>query len=776
ARGFTRFTEQDDFGPGVLGSNGFALSELGETVYLSSATGGLRKGVKFGAAERAVSFGRWTRSDGETDFTALESPTPNASNSVPGVGPVVISEIMYNPAAGGHEFIELCNATTEPVPLYGLQSPSVSWELDGAVEYTFPSMITLQAGEYILITGIEPETFRELHGINASVRIFGPFGGDLNNGGESVKLYKPGGPEPDGSVPRLLVDRVQYDDDIPWPEPADNGGASLERISCVGYGNEPTNWLAVTLGGTPGASNNIAARPGIGFRIAEQTVHESHVTLQIELTLFPPTSELIMLQASVLDATATRNTDFSFDDPTVVFWPHETNRTIELTVLDDTVAGGEADETVTLALERLSGNARFEGRNRFTLTIVDDDTVNLPWPGIDPAGTTTFLKARAVTMWTTVPGGVVRYTDDGSEPDINSRLYTGPILIEESTRLRAAVFLGSAHRGASLSARLLKQPLPVEWQAPPLPAHVMEVAADAENADGEEESASPHLVSLHRNDIRLGDPTYRTAGFHFRNVSIPVGAVITRAWIQFNAWSTDSTALGLSIRGEKNPHASAFRPDALDLAARPKTTSSVLWSPPAWAAGQAGVGQATPDLREVVQEIVSQPDWALCQSMAFFFSKISGSGIRRAWSYDGDQNRAAVLHIEYIPDGQTHSDQGTPIWWLWQHYPTETNVFQMDVSDTDADGFLGWEEYIADTIPTNPASYLRIIGSQHTLRWLSETTRVYSIYRSTNMLAPWPDRPLVEHMPGTPGGTNEFHDPTPGLNFRAYRVGVSLPE
>ncbi|MBN1672621.1 MAG: fibronectin type III domain-containing protein, partial [Kiritimatiellae bacterium] len=67
----------------------------------------------------------------------------------------------------------------------------------------------------------------------------------------------------------LLVDRVQYNDNSPWPEGADGDGPSLERIAAALYGNDTANWAAsAEAGGTPGLPNSgvlVSTRGGWTF-------------------------------------------------------------------------------------------------------------------------------------------------------------------------------------------------------------------------------------------------------------------------------------------------------------------------------------------------------------------------------------------------------------------------------------------------------------------------------------------------------------------------------
>jgi hypothetical protein len=244
-------TEAADFGTTVDSTNGFALSELGESIYLSSGEDGeltsYRAEVTFGAAERDVTFGRYTKSDGTSDFTAQSEQTYESVNASPLIGDIVITEIMYHPAeSSGYEYIELCNTSSTNVTLYDTDYTSNTWQLTGAVEFSCPEDLILSPGEVLIISETDETTFRSYYPtIDSDVRVLGPYSGALNNSGEDLYLSRPGDPEDEtGEVPYIVVERVDYDDASPWPLAADGLGASLERVDTASYPNDSSNWTA----------------------------------------------------------------------------------------------------------------------------------------------------------------------------------------------------------------------------------------------------------------------------------------------------------------------------------------------------------------------------------------------------------------------------------------------------------------------------------------------------------------------------------------------------
>jgi len=132
----------------------------------------------------------------------------------------------------------------------------------------------------------------------------------------------------------------------------------------------------------------------------------------------------------------------------------------------------------------------------------------------------------------------------------------------------------------------------------------------------------------------------------FTAVSIPKGAIITNASIQFTAESVGSKKTNLVIKGKAEDNASAFKRVAFDVSSAPMTSSSVSWSPQAWTKrNESGFKQRTPNLASIIQEVIGRPGWKQDNALALI---ISGTGKREAASYDGNPDAAPWLFIEYV--------------------------------------------------------------------------------------------------------------------------------
>ncbi|HXI51948.1 MAG TPA: lamin tail domain-containing protein, partial [Candidatus Saccharimonadales bacterium] len=254
--GYVVFDEAQ-FNPAPGNGDSFSLSARGEGVYLFSGDAGTNltgfsHGFEFGAAPDGETFGRYVISTGEEQFPPQLAPTPNAPNSGPRVGPVVLSEIQYHPDTGDLEFVELQNVTTNPVPLFDPAHPTNTWRLDG-LGYTFPTDLTLPPRGLLVLAATDPALFRARYAVPVEVPVLGPYPGLLQDSGERLELQRPDVPDTNG-VAYVAVDTVRYNDKAPWPAAADGSGPSLHRKNPAAYGNDPANWEAAV------------PSPGVAFR------------------------------------------------------------------------------------------------------------------------------------------------------------------------------------------------------------------------------------------------------------------------------------------------------------------------------------------------------------------------------------------------------------------------------------------------------------------------------------------------------------------------------
>ena len=302
AGGYLLFDE-DDFNPTPAnpGPKDFSFNSAhGDDVWLLSAdpvTGKLLNfvdHVDFGAAANGESFGRWPSGSGK--LYPMQSRTLGAANSGPRIGPVAISEIMYNPPSANDdlEYVELLNLTNAPIDLTG-------WKFTSGIDFTFTGT-TLPAGGKALVLRFDPSNpgnaaklsaFQAAYpNIPQGTILAGGYagaldGGVLDNGGETLRLSRPDEPPADepAFIPYLLVDEVEYDDVAPWPTSPDGTGHSLTRVSTLVYGEDPANWIGTvpspgvatitqplsTITGTSGPDTYYVIRSGSQLWIYENT-------------------------------------------------------------------------------------------------------------------------------------------------------------------------------------------------------------------------------------------------------------------------------------------------------------------------------------------------------------------------------------------------------------------------------------------------------------------------------------------------------------------------
>ena len=213
---------------------------------------------------------------------------------------------------------------------------------------------------------------------------------------------------------------------------------------------------------------------------------------------------------------------------------------------------------------------------------------------------------------------------------------------------------------------------------------VMTTSVIAGGSDDVEENAAG-VMYINSTDIELVYDSYNAngnqiVGLRFLNLEIPASANIKNAYIQFTVDEATTGTCTVMIKGEASDNSAAFTSANFNVSGRPQTTVEVSWSPVSWTiAGEAGINQSTPDLKDIIQEIVNRPGYTSASAVSMI---ITGTGTRTAEAYEGSASQAARFYVTYstapvadfIAD-QTNVEEGSVIHFtdLSTHGPASWN-------------------------------------------------------------------------------------------------------
>ncbi|MGB4847862.1 MAG: lamin tail domain-containing protein, partial [Saprospiraceae bacterium] len=199
---------------------------------------------------------------------------------------LIVSEINYHSAdaADAGDWLEIKNQLDIPVDLSG-------WSIrddDDTHQFTVPDGTVLSAGKYLVVCENEAD-FNAAH--PAVPFLIGDLGFGLGNGGDVIRLYDASG---------KLQLSICYDDSDPWTTEADGNGYTLELGDAYVNLNDPFNWFAGCLGGSPGGPYNSECLP-VGIR---------PVLTSNEMVIFPnPVDQELTVQVAGKVAGEVRVTD-----------------------------------------------------------------------------------------------------------------------------------------------------------------------------------------------------------------------------------------------------------------------------------------------------------------------------------------------------------------------------------------------------------------------------------------------------------------------------------
>lgn len=169
-------------------------------------------------------------------------------------------------------------------------------------------------------------------------------------------------------------------------------------------------------------------------------------------------------------------------------------------------------------------------------------------------------------------------------------------------------------------------------------------------AGGDESNREAGALDLESSDLEITDDAGwngagQIIGLRFLNLSIPQGALITSAHLEFVAKDLTSGTASYEIKAQATDDALTFENTSQNISSRTTTDASVEWNETEdWVKDET---ETSADIASLVQEVVDRDGWEAGNAMAFI---ITGSGIRRAYSFaDGDEAVAPKLVVTYMP-------------------------------------------------------------------------------------------------------------------------------
>lgn len=311
------------------------------------------------------------------------------------------------------------------------------------------------------------------------------------------------------------------------------------------------------------------------------------------------------------------------------------------------------------------------------------------------------------------------------------------------------------------------------------------VTDDAEEYVGGEISRESPDIELVR-DIATSAPRPcdQVIGLRFGSVDIPYRAGINKAWLQFTSAEVCTGTVSLFVSGLAADNSSTILTNGFDVSDRLRTTAMVPWSPADWTTvDEAGAAERSPDLKDIVQEIVNRPGWQEGNALGFV---VTGTGRRNAYSTEGSTTKSAMLYVDWTAPAASPVDaDGDGMADAWE-LAKLGGTNSLPSGDADGDGESNLREFIAGTSPTGSSDAFAIsvtmINGQVVVTYPKEQAvgsgydgldRYYSLERILRLSqGGWTSVNGFDDEFGTTG-TGRFTNSVPYSNA-FYRVKVRL--
>lgn len=225
--------------------------------------------------------------------------------------------------------------------------------------------------------------------------------------------------------------------------------------------------------------------------------------------------------------------------------------------------------------------------------------------------------------------------------------------------------------------------------------------------DDAEENIKTGFVKTKNSDLELGwdsdaEVPPQLVGIRFTNINITPKSKIHKAYIQFTQdENKNANPFEVSIYGEKSSNPETFSLKHQNLSKRKLTDNGAGWSGIGnWVKlHEAGKLQRTPDLANIIQELVNMPNWKTGNAMAFL---IRGKGTRTAEPFESGPELSPKLVVEY-------TNASTPFVFdkvrlVWNDDPTSTISIIWNKT-VGSNGTVYYDKYTKGKCPVDHKEY-----------------------------------------------------------------------
>lgn len=249
--------------------------------------------------------------------------------------------------------------------------------------------------------------------------------------------------------------------------------------------------------------------------------------------------------------------------------------------------------------------------------------------------------------------------------------------------------------------------VPVMLTVTSAPTYTLTIPISQSSDDAGPSSTCGYSTTL--NEVYLGSCTGGqsiTSGLRFANVTIPRGAHIEEAHVEFTVDGTYQNNVNVAFFGESTDDAQTF--SSTDKPSdRPLTAVSIPWAIPSTDVWLSGQTRTSPDLTEIVQEIIDRPGWSSDNALAIIMQGASSggwfSGHRRVFAYDrySSSQQAAHLVLTYTAQAPIASFDANPLSGTVPLTVTFTDASQGAITEWLWDYGDGTTSAISDTLHTH---------------------------------------------------------------------------